>query len=55
MWNFVSKLNHVLLGTAYFFFQPSGYVLFRDYATGDLAQVDLLIYFFPCPPVPFLF
>lgn len=26
--------------------QPSGRVLFRDYATGDLAQVDLQ-WFFP--------
>jgi len=25
--------------------QPDGYVLFRDYATGDLAQVDLLLDF----------
>lgn len=26
--------------------QPNGRVLFRDYATGDLAQVDLLSYLF---------
>lgn len=24
-----------------FSFQPKGYLLFRDYATGDLAQVDM--------------
>ena len=30
----------------HFLFQPNGYVLFRDYAIGDLAQVSLRCIFF---------
>ena len=30
----------------HFLFQPNGYVLFRDYAVGDLAQVSLCGIFF---------
>ena len=32
--------------TFFFLLQPNGYVLLRDYAVGDLAQVDLHACFF---------
>jgi len=36
---------HVMKVIPFLQLQPDGYVLFRDYATGDLAQVDLLLHF----------
>lgn len=51
-WNCVRDLLYFdemncLIGVTptFFFFQPNGYVLLRDYAIGDLAQVDVTFIF----------
>jgi hypothetical protein len=36
----------VMIVIPFLHLQPNGYVLLRDYATGDLAQVDFVVLFF---------